>query len=52
MNKKILAKMLENTIDYEFIRHTILIVTKSFVKTNEIMEVLKQEGIFNGRRKR
>jgi len=33
-------------IDWEFIRHTILIVTRSFIETNEIIEILKQEGLF------
>lgn len=50
MKKKKIVKMLEDTVDWEFIKHTILIVTKSFIKTNEIIEVLKQEGIFKGRK--
>lgn len=33
-------------VDWEFIFHTILIVTRSFDKARMIIEILKQEGIF------
>jgi hypothetical protein len=38
--------MKKKEVDWEFIHHTILIITRSFVKANEAIEILKQEGIF------
>ena len=43
---------LKQEIDWEFIHHTILIVTRSFVKANEAIEILKQEGIFKQKRRK
>ena len=39
-------------IDWEFIKHTIAIVSRSFIKANEAVEILKHEGIFKKRRKK
>jgi len=38
-------------IDYEFIKHTVAIICRSFPKANEVIEILQQEGIFKRKRK-
>ena len=45
-----MKKSKKREIDWEFIRHTIAIVSRSFVKANEAIEILKQEGIYKGRK--
>jgi len=39
-------------VDWEFIRHTIAIVSRSFKKAEEAMQILKKEGIFKGRKQK
>jgi len=45
-------KKSELLVDWEFIHHVILITTRSFVKANEAIEILKQEGIFKKKRRK
>ena len=50
MGKKFDIENIE--IDWEFIKHTIAIVARSFVKANEVIDILKKEGLFKQKRRK